>query len=290
MAIYSLFGQGGKIERIDVPENSILNNLPIGTVLQWSGYGDHRIVIVKNCGISDSSFAGHGTTYECIDLVNYGRERHQSMGIRHISKKYGIGIYLIDVPLMSPDEIMDVLTKEKEANVRKAKELEIKETKRKEDFERLNNVYSYLSKVHPGGYASAKLGASNIRIELKKAFPKVKFSVRSSVFSGGDSINVDWIDGPTTEAVDKIIGKYQEGHFNGMEDIYERNTENQFPDIYGGAKYVNGQRGLTENAYNLVAKGLGYNQAVFNKSIGNYDGVDYQTGEMLKREAWKLAF
>jgi hypothetical protein len=56
--------------------------------------------------------------------------------------------------------------------------------------------FGHLKQTGPDVYGSAKLAASNIRAELKKAFPGVKFSVRSETFSGGDSIDVKWMDGP----------------------------------------------------------------------------------------------
>lgn len=67
----------------------------------------------------------------------------------------------------------------------------------------------------------AALCAASIRTELKNNFPTYKFSVTSDNFSGGDSVHISWKDGPTTKQVDSIVNKYQYGHFNGMEDIYE---------------------------------------------------------------------
>lgn len=67
----------------------------------------------------------------------------------------------------------------------------------------------------------AALCAASIRTELKTKFPTYKFSVTSDNFSGGDSVHISWKDGPTTKQVDSIVNKYQYGHFNGMEDIYE---------------------------------------------------------------------
>ena len=63
--------------------------------------------------------------------------------------------------------------------------------------------------------------AKLIRAELKKAFPGVKFSVTSNGYSMGDSVYVDWTDGPTRDQVHSIAGKYQEGHFDGMTDSYD---------------------------------------------------------------------
>ena len=65
------------------------------------------------------------------------------------------------------------------------------------------------------------LAAKAIRSELKKAYPTTKFSVTSQSYSGGNSVHVEWIDGPTSFEVGEIAYKYQYGHFNGMEDSYE---------------------------------------------------------------------
>lgn len=115
--------------------------------------------------------------------------------------------------------------------------------------------HPHLERVPAGGYSSAKLAAKNIRTELKAAFPGVKFSVTSDTFSGGDSVDIGWELGPTTKQVEAITGKYQEGSFNGMEDIYETDRENIWPDIFGGAKYVSENRSEA-GALDLIAAAL----------------------------------
>ncbi len=86
--------------------------------------------------------------------------------------------------------------------------------------------------------SSAAQAAAAIREELKQ-FAGVKFTVKSENFAGGNSVHIGWTDGPTSEMVNDIIKKYQYGHFNGMEDIYENtNSRNDIPQ----AKYVSGQR------------------------------------------------
>jgi hypothetical protein len=99
---------------------------------------------------------------------------------------------------------------------------------------------------------SLQAAAKNIRIELARAFPGVKFSVKSSRFSGGDSITVRWIDGPTSQQVDDIADKYQAGSFNGMEDIYEY-SHSAWRDAFGDAKYVHSDR---ENSDRAIASAI----------------------------------
>ena len=89
---------------------------------------------------------------------------------------------------------------------------------------------------------SAAMCAKEIRKELKTAFSGIKFSVTSSTFSMGNSVDINWTNGPTREAVETVTKKYQYGHFNGMEDIYEySNSREELPQ----AKFVMTQRDFT---------------------------------------------
>jgi Large polyvalent protein associated domain 30/Large polyvalent protein associated domain 29 len=106
---------------------------------------------------------------------------------------------------------------------------------------RSNPAYAHLEQTARDGYGSARQAAANIRAELKKAFPGVKFSVRSKVFSGGDSIDVSWTDGPITSAVESIAKKYSGGSFNGMEDLYEY-SRSPWTAVFGDAKYIHCNR------------------------------------------------
>ena len=80
--------------------------------------------------------------------------------------------------------------------------------------------------------STAALAAKAIRMELKKSFPKTKFSVYSKNYSGGNSVHVSWKGGPRESTIDKIINKYQYGHFDGMTDCYEfSNRRNEIPQV-----------------------------------------------------------
>ena len=83
--------------------------------------------------------------------------------------------------------------------------------------------------------------AKNMRIELKAAFPSIKFSVKSKSYSMGNSINVSWTDGPTDDQIESIIDKSAAGHFDGSDDSYkdERST---WKDAFGSAMYVHANR------------------------------------------------
>lgn len=85
--------------------------------------------------------------------------------------------------------------------------------------------------------------AKAIKKELKKNFPNTKFKVTSESYSMGSSVNISWIDGETKEEIYAIIKKYQYGHFDGMQDLYEySNSREDIPQV----KYVMAQRELSE--------------------------------------------
>lgn len=92
----------------------------------------------------------------------------------------------------------------------------------------------------------AKETAKKIRIELKKNFPGTKFSVTSSTFSMGSSVDVSWTDLPKQKEVDAILNKFQSGSFDGMQDMYISGAYEYQGQLYHGAKYVSGQRELSE--------------------------------------------
>jgi len=100
--------------------------------------------------------------------------------------------------------------------------------------------------------------AQAIKAELKIAFPKIKFSVRYQSYSGGDSVDVSYRNAVPVSEVEKITYKYQAGHFNGMEDIYEYGTN---PHNVNQAKYVFVSREIDEEirveAKKEIAKSYG---------------------------------
>lgn len=66
-------------------------------------------------------------------------------------------------------------------------------------------------------YLTCAQTAKLIRTALKKAFPGVKFSVRTS--KSGGAVNVKWTDGPTDADVSAIAKQYQGGRFDSMIDM-----------------------------------------------------------------------
>lgn len=72
--------------------------------------------------------------------------------------------------------------------------------------------------------------AQMIRKKLKSTFPKIKFSVTSENYSGGNAINISYTDRLNPSEIEKITNKYLDGRFESMDDSYEyRSNPNNEP-------------------------------------------------------------
>lgn len=67
-------------------------------------------------------------------------------------------------------------------------------------------------------YISCAETAKLVRQCLKEAFPSVKFSVRSSTYSGGASIDISWTDGPNARQIDELLANFKGSYFDGSID------------------------------------------------------------------------
>lgn len=115
--------------------------------------------------------------------------------------------------------------------------------------------------------------AAAIKAELKSAFPSVKFSVRSESFSGGNSVDISWIDGVTDEQVRAITDKYQFGHFDGITDCYEySNKRNDIPQ----AKFVQTARLYSAESKAQAAAKLGIETEQLNDWNSHSSSFNYE--------------
>lgn len=161
----------------------------------------------------------------------------------------GVQWYIMD-ECASPEEINEMLEFEESETLRKKAEAILAESNRANRRADILRQYPYLT---PAKGAKKDPATANIKKELTRAFPAIKFSVTAP---RGSSINVAWELGPTTESVQKITSKYQEGNFDGMTDCYDYDKENVWPDVFGGARYVFENRNYGNDLYEVVAKDL----------------------------------
>ena len=93
-------------------------------------------------------------------------------------------------------------------------------------------------------YITTAATACELRNVLKAAFPQTKFSVRSSEYSMGSSIDVSWTDGPTHAQVNPILDCFESAGFDGMQDLKTSLPPSLWRGhrVRWGADYVHGSR------------------------------------------------
>lgn len=88
-------------------------------------------------------------------------------------------------------------------------------------------------------YLSCAETAKLVRAAPKENFPTTKFHVRSSVYSGGVSIHIDYIDGPPPPRVEAIVKRFEGASFDGMIDLKSYHTSIwQGEEVHFGADYI----------------------------------------------------
>ena len=103
-------------------------------------------------------------------------------------------------------------------------------------------------------YISTTETAKIIRQELAKAFPGIKFSVKSKSYSGGSSVSVGWTDGPTPKMVEKVAGQFSGASFDPMIDLKSHHDSEWNGEVVSfGPDYVNCNRSHSDEFLQKVA-------------------------------------
>jgi len=133
-----------------------------------------------------------------------------------------------------------------------------------------NPSYKHLNRTSKDE-SDSKTAVKNIRIELKKAFSGIKFSVRSDY----NSVRINWEDGPTEDKVSAITRKYKAGSFNGMEDMYVR-SQSPWTEVFGGIDYISTNRAYSDH---LINKAI---EKVFAEYPENLNEIQKPTASLFK--------
>jgi len=128
----------------------------------------------------------------------------------------GVQWRILDRP-GSEAEIATTIANAEAVQARLAAEVTAADVAHEAELARLRAVPEHAALRQGDERHGGKLAAANIRVELRRAFPGVKFSVRVPHHG---SVYVRWTSGPTRQEVEAIANRYQGGHFDGMEDIY----------------------------------------------------------------------
>lgn len=235
------FGKSGRLER----DHRV--HLAKGTFIHAFCYNDikqHFVVYDDNMNAVEICQGDPNDIKESDLQGKFKPIEHLSLAIKSIDNACGIGFYY-DTSKVISDEVIEKSLRRAD-NLKKL-ELVVKERKAKEKEElraRLIVEYDFLERNDEDDYI---IVGKNIRTELKKNFPAVKFSVRHWWLTGNDSFEISWHDGPTRKQVEAVVGKYENSYLDPSDDgCYYRPSV--FNELYGGVTYVSTHREITEKA------------------------------------------
>ena len=235
--MFSIFNKTGKIQEI-----TPISELPMfcKVLICSSGMCEYEGAVISKAN------AHGGQKVVKIDSYNPGFNIIDKYS-RPISEKFGIGIYYNDdLETYTEEEVKPfILLAEQAAISREQKEI-AKQVADKKEIEDLPGLYPYLTtlKNHPKNYSIAC--KDNIRADLKKNFPKIKFSV------SGDrsSVDVRWTNGPTKKEVCKVLDKYSDHETDETGDYRDFKSTN-FTKVFGGYKYIFDYRDMSDEIIEL---------------------------------------
>lgn len=108
---------------------------------------------------------------------------------------------------------------------------------------------------------SAAQGSAELRRALKERWPNIKFKVISDTYSMGDSINVTYNFGPPLKEVEAIVNRWQDGHFDGMQDMYISGSGSKYTYADGSVISVTDVKyTFTKRAYHNAEDGDSYTE------------------------------
>lgn len=128
--------------------------------------------------------------------------------------------------------------------------------------------------------------AAIVRKALKEAFPDVKFSVRSSTYSGGASIAVAWMDGPNVAQVEAVAGKFEASYFDGSIDykgsIYHM-MDGQV--VHFGADSIHCNRSFSDA---VIQRAIDRLMRQYAGNFSNYDGEPISVEHFRRGLYWNV--
>lgn len=134
-------------------------------------------------------------------------------------------------------------------------------------------------------YEDATETAKKIKKELKKAFPKIKFSVTSNKYAGGSSVYVKWIDGPMDEEVKSITNKFK-GASVDITDMKVSKSYEYEGKFYNGADFVNTSRKLSaEYKAKIVAHAKTIYEDLYEYEYGYYQKLINAEKDLIQSES-----
>lgn len=192
-------------------------------------HGTQRPLSVGTMGGGVVSYGGSATVDVAFDTgINKGIPESIIRGVQ----------WEIYEAVATDDELLDLVLKGNQYQSDAKAKAERKAAEFRAECERLRTdaAFSHLTQG-----TDRKTAAANIRKELKREFPGVKFGVRCSTGSG---IDVSWTDGPTEEQVKAVTNRHKTGYYD-MHTDYHGSDAGPFATVFGGSDYLFHQRETT---------------------------------------------
>ena len=146
-------------------------------------------------------------------------------------------------------------------------------------------------------YLSCAETAKLVRAALKESFPGVKFSVKSSNYAGGASINIRYENGPTYKQVKEVASMFEGAYFDGMTDYKGSNYGSlDGNEVRFGADFIFVNRKFTkaflEGAVEAVCKYYGYAMPAITEGYDSayiVDRLDYETNRRIMAKVEEIS-
>jgi len=172
-------------------------------------------------------------------------------------------------------EMLEAVASRKEEEEARKKKADDEEFVRSLQLCREKYGYIPCKKTDNTKYLTTGETSRNLRAILKHEFPGCRFSVRSSSYSGGDSVHVGWVDGPSLNAVRAVVDRFGSCTFDGMQDL-EESFHTAFHAVAGDFSYTFCERNVDKDILgNLIA---------LMKSKGFKD----ETSDSFRHTMWEL--
>lgn len=269
------FTAGGKFEKIQ----PIV--LPKYTMVEYIGYGkDCKGAIIDEP--TEKNSQQRCVSFSKINPFFFHIDRYA----KPISKKFGIGAYYQDDLAKADPLVVEQFIKLAEQAKAKARQEDLarRENDRKE-IENLPSLFPFLTPLSQFPKKDRQLCAiANIRTELKRTYPSIKFSVRKNNYY---ATYIYWTDGPTQKEVDVLVGKYEDHQTDHSGDFRDYSPSN-FNHVFGGSNYIFTQREISEESskkFQAWAKSLFLEKVQFQTESFGVFGCD--TPESLARSLFK---
>lgn len=254
----------GKMKEIT---EGVYDNLENGVILHWGGnqaWPSQDYAIVS----SEKGYENR-VTYGLISLMTYKRQRVEADYIQASRTAVEHNQYFfITARTISPGDVTALVAVATDTAEAKKQEKQTAAEAFSAKVAELQNMPTNLTKAKGNTYNGCTLAAGNIKKELKAAFPKVKFSVTSERFSGGNSVSVEWTDGPTSKKVREITGKYSGGSFDGMVDLYTY-SRSPWTEVFGSTKYLSETRKYSRSLLTGIVGNLRLPNVTIEESNGH---------------------